>query len=208
MLEYRTVAQTTQAEFVEKRSRFIGILEPVSTPEQAAEQIRQVRSHFFDAKHTVFAWRLREEGLNRCSDDGEPQGTAGAPVLSVLEKESLTDCLLTVTRYFGGVLLGTGGLVRAYSHTAALAVQKARIVSMHLCYKGRISCDYRFYGPICALISEWGGSAVETEFAQEVCMTFCLPAKSVSPFQKKLMDLSCGAVQAEFLGEIFCERKK
>ena len=119
MQEYQTLTREAQYEFTEKRSRFIGYARPVTTEQEALDFIAAIRSKHWDAKHNVYAYRLREGHISRYSDDGEPSGTAGIPVLSVLQKGDLTDCVIVVTRYFGGILLGGGGLVRAYSHAAA-----------------------------------------------------------------------------------------
>ena len=121
-MQYRTIRAAASAEFVEKRSRFIGYISPVTTQEDAAAFIDSIRSKHWDATHNVPAYIIREGNICRFSDDGEPQGTAGMPALNVLQKEGLTDCVLVVTRYFGGILLGGGGLVRAYSHAAKIAV--------------------------------------------------------------------------------------
>ena len=145
-MEYKTIRQAASAEFVEKRSRFIGYISPVQTPEQAAEFIDSIKSQHWDATHNVPAYILREGNLCRFSDDGEPQGTAGMPVLSVMQKEGVTDCAIVVTRYFGGILLGGGGLVRAYSHSAKLALDAGGIVTRALCSIVRVRSDYTFYG--------------------------------------------------------------
>ena len=112
---YKTIRNAAEDEFVEKRSRFIGHALPVTTEEEALAFIAEMKSKYWDASHNVYAYILREGGIQRFSDDGEPQGTAGIPTLDVLRKEGLTDLVVVVTRYFGGILLGGGGLVRAYS---------------------------------------------------------------------------------------------
>ena len=121
MTEYRTVKAFGSAEFTEKRSRFIGWCQPVQTQEEAVAFVENIRSRHWDATHNVYAYRLRDGQLQRYSDDGEPQGTAGMPVLDVLQKSNLVDVVVVATRYFGGILLGGGGLVRAYSHTSSIA---------------------------------------------------------------------------------------
>ena len=130
MKDYITLNQRAQDEFVERKSRFIGTATPVSTQEEAIAFIDEMRSKYWDATHNVYAYILRD-GTKRYSDDGEPQGTAGVPVLDVLQKEGLTDLCVVVTRYFGGILLGAGGLVRAYSHGAKIAVDAAGIGCRH-----------------------------------------------------------------------------
>ena len=125
MDQYRTVKNEAEDEFVERRSRFIGRVKPVKTEEDAVSFIRACKSKYWDASHNVYAYSLREGSVRRYSDDGEPQGTAGVPVLEVLQKSGVTDLVVVVTRYFGGVLLGAGGLVRAYSDATAQALARA-----------------------------------------------------------------------------------
>ncbi len=133
MADYKTVRAAASGELTEKRSRFIGYCKPVSTEEEATAFIASIRSRHWDARHNVYAYSLREGNLRRYSDDGEPSGTAGMPVLDVLQKSGVTDVCVVVTRYFGGVLLGTGGLVRAYSQAARLGLNAAQgvILSMN-----------------------------------------------------------------------------
>lgn len=126
MEEYKTLRAPASDEFTEKRSRFIGYAQPVSTQVEAAAFIERIKKQHHDATHNVFAYLLREGQLERYSDDGEPQGTAGIPVLDVLRKQGVTNCAVVVTRYFGGILLGAGGLVRAYSHAAARQLRSAK----------------------------------------------------------------------------------
>ena len=130
MQEYVTIYAPAEDEFVERKSRFIGAIAPVQTEEEAQAWIAQVRQQHRDATHNTYAYILRN-GIKRYSDDGEPQGTAGVPMLDCIEKEGLVDVAVVVTRYFGGILLGAGGLVRAYSHTCALALNAAKVCEMH-----------------------------------------------------------------------------
>ena len=142
---YKTVAREAHAEFVEKKSRFIGHVKPVTTEEEAQAFVAALKKQYWDATHNVYAYVLRS-GARRFSDDGEPQGTAGMPTLDVLQKAGLTDCVVVVTRYFGGILLGAGGLVRAYSHGALLAAAAGEIVEMRPCTVVEAVCDYAQYG--------------------------------------------------------------
>ena len=125
MENYKTVKNDANAEFIEKKSRFIGYCRPVKSQDEAVNFINEIRSIHRQATHNVYAYILREDNIMRYSDDGEPAGTAGVPVLEVLKKENLTDIAVVVTRYFGGVLLGAGGLVRAYGKSAKLGVDAA-----------------------------------------------------------------------------------
>ncbi|MBQ7548707.1 MAG: YigZ family protein [Clostridia bacterium] len=205
MLEYRTVKKEASAEFVEKRSRFIGYIKPVRSREEADSFIADIRSKHWDATHNVYAYVLREGQIRRYSDDGEPQGTAGIPVLDVLLKEELCDCAVVATRYFGGILLGGGGLVRAYSHTSRIAVDAGGIVTMRLCSVLRINCDYGFYGKLAPLIADCGGSPGKSDFAENVTTVFSIPVENVGMFSKRLADASFGKVAFEVIGEEYAE---
>lgn len=202
-MEYRTVKEQSSDEFVEKKSRFIGYVKPVTTQDEAVAFINEIKSKHWDATHNVYAYVLREGQIRRYSDDGEPQGTAGIPVLDVLIKENLTDCVVVATRYFGGTLLGTGGLVRAYSHTAKIAVEAGKIITMKLCKILQVTCDYNFYGRLNSLVPESGGVIDDTEFADNVTVTFKIPVEDVQNFEAKLVDLSLGKFKSIEIGEIF-----
>lgn len=204
-MEYKTIRRAASAEFVEKRSHFIGYISPVTTPEQAAEFIDSVKSRHWDATHNVPAYILREGNLCRYSDDGEPQGTAGMPVLSVLQKEGVTDCAVVVTRYFGGILLGGGGLVRAYSHSAKLALDAGGIVTRALCSVVRVKSDYTFYGRLTSLIPEQGGIIENTVFEDSVTVDFRIRAELEPLFEARLVDLSNGTLHSEHVGERFAD---
>ena len=201
--DYLTVAKAAVDEFTEKRSRFIGAIQPVTTEEEAQAFIRERSKAFWDAKHNVYAYVLEGGNLCRFSDDGEPQGTAGIPVLDVLRKEGLTDCAVVVTRYFGGILLGGGGLVRAYSHAAKLAVDAAGVVQMRLCRLGEVVCDYGQYGWLPALLAEHGASVLDSEFTDRVTVRFSLPCGQEEGLQAALTDRSAGQLQAQYTGEEF-----
>ncbi len=204
-MEYKTIDKEACDEFIEKRSRFIGYIKPVTTKEEAIDFINEKKSKHWDATHNVYAYVLRDGQTRRYSDDGEPQGTAGIPVLDVLLKEDVTDCVVVATRYFGGILLGGGGLVRAYSHTAKIAVDAGRIVTMSLCSVMKTQCDYNFYGRMNSLIPEFGGIIDDTDFGENVSLTFRIPADREPEFQNKLTDSSFGKVFAEKTGELFCK---
>ena len=159
---------------MERRSRFIGHAAPVKTEEEAVAFINEMKAKYWDATHNVYAYCLRDGQIKRYSDDSEPQGTAGIPTLDVLQKSGVTDTVVVVTRYFGGVLLGAGGLVRAYSHGASIALEAAGIVTMRECVMASLSCDYNQYGRLQALIPECGGTVDDTVFGERVTMYFHL----------------------------------
>ena len=201
MNDYLTLSRESAEEYIVNKSRFIGYAQPVSTAEEAVDFINVIRARHRDATHNVYAYAVRSPEYSRYSDDGEPQGTAGMPVLDVIRKNGLTDCCVVVTRYFGGILLGAGGLVRAYSHSASIAVQAAGIVKMSLCSVLRVSCDYGFYGRLSSLVPESGGTVEDTDFGAEVTMTFRLPAEKEEPFRRALTELSFGKVWADKIAE-------
>ena len=145
MTEYRTVEFEADDYFIEKKSRFIGYVKPVKTVDEAVDFINSIKSKHWDATHNVYAYVLRENNVQRYSDDGEPSGTAGVPMLDVLLKEHLVDVCVVGTRYFGGTMLGAGGLVRAYSHTSKIAVEAGNIITMAQCAVMEVCVDYSFY---------------------------------------------------------------
>lgn len=201
MTEYRTAAKEAAAEFTERRSRFIGYVKPVATEGQAQDFLREIRAAHWDASHNVYAYSLREGGVRRYSDDGEPQGTAGVPVLDVLLKSGVTDAAVVVTRYFGGVLLGAGGLVRAYSHAASLALQAAGAAVMRPCLTVEVVCGYGQYGRVAALIPESGGAVDSVAFTDTVAVSFHIAAAELKPFCGKLADATGGQCAAAVTGE-------
>ena len=198
---YKTVGIAAAAEFTEKKSRFIGHCFPVSTEEEALEKIAAIKKEYWDARHNTYAYVLRGGMIRRFSDDGEPQGTAGMPMLEVLTAQGLEDCLVVVTRYFGGILLGTGGLVRAYSHATAIAVEAAGKVQMLPCREGRVVCPYPQYQPLITLIDAVGGKVADTEFADTVTVSYELPIELEDTFDERLTDQSAGTLVAD-KGEI------
>jgi len=195
-MDYLTVRAYASDEFCERKSRFIGHIAPVRTEEEAQAFIAQIAKEHREASHNVFAYLLREGGLSRCSDNGEPQGTAGVPVLEVLRREGLTDVCAVVTRYFGGILLGTGGLTRAYSHGAKLAVDAADILCMTPCVEAEVSCDYAFYGKLAYLLPEYGAKTEGSDFGERVTLRLLLREDRFEAMQKALTELSAGKVQA------------
>ena len=205
MTEYKTIKSASSDEFIVKKSRFIGYVKPVKTQEEALEFINEIKSKHWDATHNVYAYTLKEGGIRRFSDDGEPQGTAGIPSLDVLLKEEVVDCCVVVTRYFGGIMLGAGGLVRAYSHGAKIALDAGGIITMSLCKIVRVKSDYNFYGRLVPLICEEGGIVEDTQFTDNVEVTFRIPEDKVPFFESRLVDVSCGKFHSEVIDEKFCE---
>lgn len=194
---YITVEKEADDSFVEKRSKFIGYCKPVSTQQEALDFINQIKAKHWDARHNVYAYCLRDNQVKRYSDDGEPQGTAGMPVLEAMTKNNVTDAVVVVTRYFGGVLLGTGGLVRAYSHSAVLALQAAGIVKMEQCLVCNLSCDYNQYGKVSALIPQCGGVIDNSDFGTDVSIDFHINSVGFNTLSKQLAEATCGQVEPQ-----------
>ncbi len=203
MKEYRTVEFESSDEFVEKKSRFIGYVKPVKTQKEATDFIAEIKSKHWDATHNVSAYVLKENNIQRSSDDGEPSGTAGVPVLDVLLKENLVDVCVVVTRYFGGILLGAGGLIRAYSHGSKIAVEAGNIITMAPCKILEASIDYSFYDRFNILLGDIGANVENSEFADKIKITFCLKEELVTALQSRLTEQSNGKYLLKEIGEKF-----
>lgn len=204
MQEYLTPNREGGGEYTEKRSRFIGRLWPVETEAEAQAHIAAVRKEHYDARHTCFAYILRDGGVVRYGDDGEPQGTAGQPILAVLSGAGLENVCCTVTRYFGGVLLGTGGLVRAYTAAAKAALDDAGIARMALWQCVKLRCAYSQFERVRRLLEAWEAVEEDTDFGAEVTVSALVRADRAAEFAAALGELSAGAIVPEFTGERFC----
>lgn len=210
-MNYFTVSEFAKNSFIEKRSEFIGHISPVSTNDEAANFINTVKSEHRKAKHNVYAYILRHDNISRYSDDGEPQGTAGMPVLEVLKKRCLTDVCVVVTRYFGGILLGGGGLVRAYSHAASIACDAAGIMNMCLCRRIRITADYAMYGKISYILPEYETMTVNSDFGTNITLEILVLSEKLDGLKAKLIEITNGTVnitECEELYEDFSAIKK
>ena len=204
---YLTVAAYGEAEFTERRSRFIGAAIPVCGEKQALDFIAERRSKFWNATHNVYAYSLRDGTVQRFSDDSEPQGTAGMPTLDVLQKSGVTDVCVVTTRYFGGVLLGAGGLVRAYSHAASIALDAAGIVRMDRVYDCDVRCDYHMYGKLNSALASLGAIDIAAEFTDGVRMTFSVPLDMYNSLERDVTDLSNGQLHIQISDEHFAQIK-
>ena len=205
MKEYKTVEFEGCDEFIEKKSRCIGYVKPVKTVEEATEFIAKIKSKHWDATHNVSAYVLRENNIQRSSDDGEPSGTAGVPVLDVLLKENLVDVCVVVTRYFGGTLLGAGGLIRAYSHGSKIAVESGNIITMAPCKIMSCLVDYSFYDRMNILLTEFNSNVENSDFADKINITFSLKADLVEELNSRLIEISNGKYSLKELGERFAK---
>ncbi len=200
---YITVEKEAISEFVEKKSKFIGYIQPASTENEALKFIDEIKTKHWDARHNVYAYVVRENNIARYSDDGEPHGTAGVPILDIIKKNSLQNVVIVVTRYFGGILLGTGGLVRAYSQAAASAIDLANVVKMEPCYDCSLVCDYNQYGKVVNIIGDCGGMTDNTDFLDNVRVLFHIKKEKFSGLSKKILEMSSGALQSDILRENF-----
>lgn len=205
MNEYKTVEFENSDEFIEKKSRFIGYVKPVKTQNEAVDFINSIKSKHWDATHNVYAYVLKENNIQRYSDDGEPSGTAGVPVLDVILKNELVDVCVVVTRYFGGTLLGAGGLVRAYSHGSKIAVESGNIITMAPCKILSVSVDYNFYERLNNLLNDLGANVEKTDFSDKVEVVFSMKEQSVDFLREKLTDMSNGSYLLTETGEKFAK---
>lgn len=194
-MEYRTIAGRCEARFIEKKSEFIGYLCPVQTEEQAVAFIEEIRAMHRKATHNCYAYILRENNAARHSDDGEPGGTAGVPIYEVLRKEGLTDVCCVVTRYFGGVLLGAGGLVRAYTKGAKDAVDAAQIKCMASAVRMEVTVDYGLYGRLAQIFAELDARVQDEQFADNVRIKLCIREENARALSDKLIDSCNGNIQ-------------
>lgn len=193
--DYITIEGSADASFTEKKSEFIGYVRHVETEEDAVSFINEIRAMHRKAKHNVYAYILRDGSITRYSDDGEPQGTAGVPVMEVLRKEGVTDICCVVTRYFGGILLGGGGLVRAYSHSAKIALDAAERKIMCRCYPVDLTCDYNLYGKIVNVLPEFEVKILDTEFATDVTVSLICRSELFDALSEKMTDISNGRMK-------------
>lgn len=205
MKEYRTVEYESSDEFIEKKSRFIGYVKPVKTQQEATDFINMIKSRHWDATHNVSAYVLKDNNIQRSSDDGEPSGTAGVPVLDILLKEGLVDVCVVVTRYFGGVLLGAGGLIRAYSHGSKIAVEAGNIITMAPCKILTVSVDYSFYDRLNIILKEFNANIENSEFADTINITISIKEALVTQLQDKLTQQSNGKYFLTEIGEKFAK---
>lgn len=202
-MNYFTISKPASDSFIEKKSEFIGYIAPVKTNDEAVAFINQIKAMHRKARHNVYAYILREDNISRYSDDGEPQGTAGVPVLEVLQKRGLTDVCVVVTRYFGGILLGGGGLLRAYSHAASIACDAAHIMDMRLCHRLTIKTDYNLYGKINYILPNFDVIIVNSDFADAVTLEILVMSEKLDALRKELTEVTNDSAEVTDLGELY-----
>ena len=200
MDEYLVPTAYGEDDFYEKKSHFIGRVWPVETEEEALEKIQQMRKQHYDATHNCWAYIIRD-GAVRFSDDGEPGGTAGMPMLQVLQREGLYNIVCVVTRYFGGILLGAGGLVRAYTKGAKIAVDAAGKSMKRVWTVLYVPCPYTFYERVKLLVAECEGIIRQTDFGAEVELELLFPEALAGTFLEKLTDMTSGTVEGMETGQ-------
>ena len=201
MEEYRIPTRAAQAEFVEKRSTFIGHVWPVESEEQARAHIEETKKRYHDARHNCWCYLIKD-GPVRYSDDGEPQGTAGQPMLAVFQKEGVTGVCCVVTRYFGGILLGAGGLVRAYTQAAKDALDAAGLSVVRRWVELSVDCPYSFLERVRLECAALGGVVDGEEYAVQVTVRALLPEERAGAFSARMTELSAGSFGAVELGQV------
>jgi uncharacterized YigZ family protein len=201
-VNYLTPAQYGSAELVEKRSRFIGQVWPVETEDEARQLIDRVKAQYHDARHNCWCYILRS-GAVRYSDDGEPQGTAGQPMLEVFRRGGVENVVCVGTRYFGGILLGTGGLARAYSGAAKMALDAAGLASMQRRLEADVAVSYALYERVKKGIEQSGGVMTDTQFGADVLLSFLCPPEALERIRAFVTEVSAGASEVFERGEVF-----
>ena len=200
MSGFRVPFAPAESEFVEKRSRFISHIWPVESEEQAQQYIKEMKARYYDARHNCWCYRIGH-AIARYSDDGEPQGTAGQPMLKVLEREEVTNVCCVVTRYFGGILLGAGGLTRAYSKGAKDALIASGIAVMGAWARVKVPCTYPLFQRVKLEIESANGVVDDVQYGADVVLAVSLPAEQTEGLQHRLTELSAGGIVVEVLSE-------
>ncbi len=200
MDEYLVPSEYGEDEFIEKKSRFIGRIWPVETEEEALARIQEMKKKHYDATHNCWAYIIRD-GAVRFSDDGEPGGTAGMPMLQVLQREGLFNAVCVVTRYFGGILLGAGGLVRAYTKGAKIAVDAAGKSMKRVWTVLYVPCPYSFYERVRLEAEAFGGIVRKADFGAEVELELLFPEAKTQEFLDRLTDMTAGTVESMEIGQ-------
>ena len=200
MDEYLVPSEYGEDEFIEKKSRFIGRIWPVETEEEALARIQEMKKKHCDATHNCWAYIIRD-GAVRFSDDGEPGGTAGMPMLQVLQREGLFNVVCVVTRYFGGILLGAGGLVRAYTKGAKIAVDAAGKSMKRVWTVLYVPCPYSFYERVRLEAEGFGGIVRKADFGAEVELELLFPEAKTQEFLDRLTDMTAGTVESMEIGQ-------
>lgn len=201
MREYLIPGEFGEDEFIEKRSRFIGRVWRVTQESEALQHIKETRERHWDASHNVYAYAIHTGNIMRYTDDGEPSGTAGVPVLNVFRSSGIQDFCCVVTRYFGGILLGAGGLVRAYSRGAAMALDAAGRGEMRKLLTVTVLCTYAQYEKLRGELTRFDASVDDTQFGADVELQLALSPENTEKFARRVTELSAGTALCETTGE-------
>ncbi len=202
---YKTVSSPASTEYIDKKSRFISNIFPVADEEEALSKLAEMKKKYSDATHNVYAYVVRKNNIQRFSDDGEPSGTAGMPVLDSIRKRGLTDVLAVVTRYFGGTLLGTGGLVHAYGKCASEGIEKARPVEKLLCSIYTVKTDYSTSGKIEYALIGSDYIIENTDYSDSVLFTVCVKQGMEEKFLSEMTEISLGSAQVSQVDEKYVD---
>ena len=198
-MAYRVIYKGGEGEIVEKKSRFIATVRPVESEEEATAFIAEMKKKYWDARHNCSAFVIgANQELTRCSDDGEPAQTAGRPMLDVLLKEGITNAAVVVTRYFGGVLLGTGGLVRAYQKAVQEGLSASQVIEKRNGFLLYVNTDYNGIGKLQYLFAQKEISIMESEYAADVRMTILVPLERKEEIEKAVIEQTCGTARLEW----------
>lgn len=203
MTEYLIPSGAGEAELTEKRSRFLGHVRPVETEDEARAFIAEMKKKYYDARHNCWCYLIRG-GPERYSDDGEPQGSAGIPMLEVFRREGVTNAVCVVTRYFGGVLLGTGGLLRAYTQSAKDALDAAGLSVVRRWLEAEVPCPYAMLERIKIETAAFGGSVDGLDYGAEVTLRVLLPEERAEDYCARIFDLGAGKIKVQITGESLC----
>ena len=200
MTEYYIPSGVSRTEFTEKRSRFIGHVWPVDSEEQARARIEETKKQHYDARHNCWCYQIRG-GAVRYSDDGEPQGTAGQPMLNVFQRKGVENVCCVVTRYFGGILLGAGGLVRAYTQSAKDALDAAGVSVVRRWVAMELPCSYGQFEAMRREVLSFGGVVENVDYGADVVLSCLLPEERAEDFAARILDVSAGTIQVLTAGE-------
>ena len=203
MEDYKTIKKECSAEIEVKKSRFIATVFPCKTEAEAQEFLNRMRKKYWDARHNVYAFSIRENNLKRFSDDGEPHSTAGLPVMEVINHSGITDIAVVVTRYFGGILLGTGGLVRAYSDAARAVLEVAEVEDILAAKQFKILCEYSDYDVLNKLLEGFKVKVLSTDFLDKVEISLGVVAEQFNALNQKCTDTFCGKMPFLNVKDIF-----
>lgn len=203
---YKTVSEESETLLIEKKSKFISHVKPVDNEADAIAYLSEIRSRYPDATHNVYAYIIDENNIFRYSDDGEPSGTAGMPVLDTIRKAGIVDVIVVVTRYFGGTLLGTGGLVHAYGSSASAGLEKSGIIIREKCDILTVKADYTLVGKIQYMTANEGYMIEDTVYDNEVTFKICSPLEKTQSLIAEITDLTNGRAVCSVDGSKYVDR--